>query len=142
MWNTNQSNYYKYHYNYNYHYKKYLKIGLREAGGGFNIFKLKLRLLLSKQFNAASDFLSSTLTGHGHVVRSVAFDNQGMLASGSFDNTIKIWKANTGELVQTLTGHVGHVGSVSFDNQGLLASGSWDRTIKIWRRVLFCYTLL
>ena len=44
--------------------------------------------------------------GHSNEVDSVAFSPDGKtLASGSWDNTIKLWNVETGELVRTLTGH-------------------------------------
>ena len=78
--------------------------------------------------------LVKTLTGHDDWVRSVAFSPDGKLvASGSDDNTIKIWDAATGKPKHTLTGHDDWVGSVAFSPDGkLVASGSGDNTIKIW----------
>ncbi|RYP84315.1 hypothetical protein DL770_005219 [Monosporascus sp. CRB-9-2] len=78
--------------------------------------------------------LESLLMGHSDSVRSVAFShNSKLLASGSRDNTIKIWDAATGSLQQTLEGHSGWVESVAFSHDSkLLASGSDDKTIKIW----------
>ena len=56
-----------------------------------------------------------TLTGHTDNVRSVAFSPDGeTIASGSFDDTIKIWNARTGAEILTLTGHTGAVKSVAF----------------------------
>ena len=56
------------------------------------------------------------------------------LASGSYDNTIGIWNATTGELEQTLEGHTGEVYSVNWSPDGRhLASGSRDKTIRIWK---------
>jgi WD40 repeat protein len=55
------------------------------------------------------------------------------LASGSYDDTIKIWNTDTYNLARTLTGHNNSVVSVSFNPDGnYLASGSYDGTIKIW----------
>jgi WD40 repeat protein len=75
-----------------------------------------------------------TLEGHSHAVESVAFSpNSQLLASGSYDNTIKLWDPTTGELRQTLKGHSDRVLSVAFSpNSQLLASGSGDNTIKLW----------
>ena len=65
---------------------------------------------------------------------SVAFDPQGgTLASGSDDNTVKLWEARSGKLLRTLEGHQSSVCSVAFDPQGgTLASGSDDNTVKLW----------
>jgi len=71
-----------------------------------------------------------TLNGHGNWVRSVSFDGEGLLASGSYDKTIKLWNIKTGECIRTLNGHGKGVESVSYDGEGLLASGSEDKTIK------------
>jgi len=46
-----------------------------------------------------------SLAGHGNYVYSVSFNNKGLLASGSHDNTIKLWRVSTGESIRTLTGH-------------------------------------
>ncbi|MEH1961164.1 MAG: serine/threonine protein kinase, partial [Nostoc sp.] len=56
------------------------------------------------------------------------------LASGSRDQTIKLWNLATGEQIRTLTGHSDWVESVAISPDGkTLVSGSGDRTIKIWR---------
>jgi len=75
-----------------------------------------------------------TLSGHGGYGWSVAFSPDGrLLASGSTDNTIKLWEVETGELVRTLSGHGDDVGSVAFSPDGrLLASGSGDKTVRFW----------
>jgi WD40 repeat protein/energy-coupling factor transporter ATP-binding protein EcfA2 len=75
------------------------------------------------------------LLGHNDRVYSVSFSSDGKtLASGSGDNTIKLWNVETGKEIRTLTGHNGGVSSVSFSSDGkTLASGSGDNnTIKLW----------
>ncbi|BAQ59796.1 high-affnity carbon uptake protein Hat/HatR [Geminocystis sp. NIES-3708] len=88
-----------------------------------------------EKFVAEKKFvIEKTLSGYSNIVYSVAFspDSQ-YLASGSWDNTIKIWNVNNGKLKQTLTGHSNIVYSVAFSCDGqYLASGSWDKTVKIW----------
>ncbi len=55
------------------------------------------------------------------------------LASGSRDNTVKIWNVKTGKCVSTLNGHSRSVTSVAWNNDGTkLVSGSYDSTVRIW----------
>ena len=55
------------------------------------------------------------------------------MASGSSDNTIRLWNVETGTQIQVLTGHTDWVSSVAFSPDGkLLASGSGDQTIRLW----------
>jgi hypothetical protein len=56
-----------------------------------------------------------------------------LLASGSGDNTVKLWDLATGAGLRTLTGHIGSVDAVAFSPDGKqLASGSSDDTVKLW----------
>ncbi|MFN6531406.1 serine/threonine-protein kinase [Nostoc sp. ChiSLP03a] len=80
--------------------------------------------------------ISSNLSYQSESGKSarVADLNRGILASGSWDNTIKLWDVNTGKEIRTLTGHANWVNSVAFSPNGkFLASGSADCTIKLWQ---------
>jgi WD domain, G-beta repeat len=77
----------------------------------------------------------SPITSHHRAgIDSVAFSPDGQtLASGSRDNTIKLWEVASGRERATLSGHGDEVSSVAFSPDGqTLASGSWDKTIKLW----------
>ncbi|KAK3364118.1 hypothetical protein B0T25DRAFT_620386 [Lasiosphaeria hispida] len=71
---------------------------------------------------------------HTQVVESVTFSpDLKLVASGSYDQTVKIWDAATGACMQTLAGHSDYVNSVTFSpDSKLVASGSADNTVKIW----------
>ncbi|MEG5014507.1 MULTISPECIES: WD40 repeat domain-containing protein [unclassified Microcoleus] len=74
------------------------------------------------------------LEKHSNRVVSVSFSRDGKtLASGSADNTIKLWDVTTGKEIRTLQGHSNSVVSNSFSpDSKILASGSDDNTIKLW----------
>ncbi len=75
-----------------------------------------------------------TLRGHLSSVFAVAISPNGeCFASGSFDNTIKLWDLETGKLLRTFVGHSEPVLTLTFspDNQTLV-SGSVDDKIKLW----------
>lgn len=68
--------------------------------------------------------------GHTDGILCLQFDDQ-ILATGSYDSTIKIWDIETGEEIRTLTGHAQAVRCLQFDDSKLI-SGSLDRKLKIW----------
>lgn len=78
---------------------------------------------------------SQTLTGHKNIVYSVAFSPNGeVIASGSDDKSIKLWRVEDGQEIVTLTGHHNSVYAVAFSPDGeILASSSHDKTIRLWR---------
>lgn len=68
--------------------------------------------------------------GHDNGIMCLQFDDQ-ILATGSYDCTIKIWDITTGEEIRTLRGHTQPIRCLQFDGSKLI-SGSLDRTVKIW----------
>ncbi|MED6283979.1 F-box-like/WD repeat-containing protein TBL1XR1-A, partial [Characodon lateralis] len=56
-----------------------------------------------------------------------------MLASASFDSTVRLWDVERGVCIHTLTRHQEPVYSVAFSPDGKhLASGSFDKCVHIW----------
>jgi WD40 repeat protein len=86
----------------------------------------------------------ATLTGHADTsegfgvawpnILCLTFRGQGiMLATGSSDNTIKLWNWQTQQLAGTLVGHNSDVCTLAFSPDGkTLASAGDDRTIRLW----------
>ena len=81
-----------------------------------------------------SGFELHRLQGHTGLIRSVAFSpNRKQIASGSDDQTVRIWNVETEVCEWTVTGHQSAVSSVHFSPDGKrLVSGSWDNTVMVW----------
>lgn len=94
-----------------------------------------------KIWRISSDGASATLISdidHNGVL-SVAFHpTKPLLATGSNDNTAKLWQYSpdgaTVRCIATLEGHSYWVHSVAFHpTENILATGSRDKTAKVWR---------
>jgi small GTP-binding protein len=90
-----------------------------------------------KTKNNIANVVNQPVTVAAHladVFNSAAFSPDGnTLASGSNDNTIKLWDVKNAKLIRSLEGHSDSVRSVVFSPDGnILASGSNDNTIKLW----------
>ena len=60
-------------------------------------------------------------------------DDGKRIVSGSDDNRLKVWDAQTDQETLTLKGHSTAVFSVSFSPDGKrIVSGSSDKTLKVW----------
>ncbi|CAE8693476.1 unnamed protein product, partial [Polarella glacialis] len=74
-----------------------------------------------------------TLDGHTDVVRCVVgICGRGLLASGSMDRTVRIWRISSGACIQMLVGHEDSVQSLASLPEDRIASGSLDRTVRVW----------
>ena len=95
---------------------------------------LKNQTIVNLRNIVDSIHVKNRLEGHESRVWSVDFSPDGtLLASGSWDGTIKLWDITNGRKVKTLQGHSDRVWSVAFSlDSKLLASGSSDKTIKLW----------
>ncbi|KAJ1325464.1 F-box and WD-40 domain protein CDC4 [Microdochium nivale] len=82
--------------------------------------------------DADCPYFIRTLQGHTHSVRAIAA-HADTLVSGSYDNTVRVWRISTGETVHVLQGHTQKVYSVVLDlARNRCISGSMDSFVKIW----------
>lgn len=70
------------------------------------------------------------LLGHSSNVCALDVNADGMILSGSWDGTAKLWR--DGSCLQTMDGHEGAVWAVLHTANGILTGGA-DRTIRLWR---------
>ena len=93
----------------------------------------KLRVITSIQEVVYAMQEKNRLLGHSSGVSSVAFSPDGKtIATGSYDNTVKLWNLEGKEL-QTFKGHSSVVSSIAFSPDGkTIATGSSDNTVKLW----------
>src|SRR5262249_18223849 len=65
---------------------------------------------------------------------SLAFSPDGkFLASGGYDNRIRLWNPDTGKEVRILEGHKSYVNCIALSADGKwLASGSQDHDLRLW----------
>lgn len=77
------------------------------------------------------------LKGHGETVYAVAYSPDGkVVATGSFDQSVRLWDAATGKEIRTFAGSAGNqrqILTVAFGPDGrILSSGGEDNAVKLW----------
>ncbi len=77
----------------------------------------------------------ATLSGHGQQVRCLAFTAAGrILASGSADHKVRLWRVSDGALLQTLEAHIDWVNRLAATSDGrMLVSVGRDGRVCFWR---------
>ena len=89
------------------------------------------------QFIVADGKLARKFVGHADALYALALSPDGKtMATGGYDQKIKLWDLTTGKEKTTLKGHNGSINGLAFRPDGkVLASASADRTIKLWDAV-------
>ncbi len=84
--------------------------------------------------DARTGKVQRTIPAHTDVISYLAcHPTKAVLASSSYDHTVKLWDLETGMEIMTLRGHTDLVTHVAFSPSGnLLASCGADRTVRIW----------
>jgi len=78
---------------------------------------------------------SSSIPGHGEAILATQFSSasSSRVATGSGDNTARIWDCETGTPLHTLKGHTSWVLVVSWSpDDSMIATGSMDNTVRLW----------
>ena len=83
-------------------------------------------------YNIYTGSLVQTLIGHTNWVVGLELIDLNLLASSSWDSTIRIWNLTSNSTQFILNGHTSVVRVLKLVSPSILASGSDDKTIKLW----------
>ena len=88
----------------------------------------------ARLWKVADGSLVKVFQGHKDSVYAVRLSpDASLLATGSYDSSIKLWDGASGKESKSLDGHNGAVFELAFRKDGkVLASASGDRTVKLW----------
>ncbi|KAK6517899.1 hypothetical protein TWF506_005074 [Arthrobotrys conoides] len=112
--------------------------GIVEETNSLNLKERRQRLwkdVYSERYKVESNwrrgrYQSKIFKGHENGIVCIQFDDT-MVATGSYDRTVKIWDIETATEIRTLRGHTNCVRALQFDETKLI-SGSLDNTLRIW----------
>lgn len=84
--------------------------------------------------NNNSDNCIFTLNGHTQRISCIALHPGGNIISGSYDKTVRVWNAVTGQCIKVLTGHSEHISYIGFLSNNRIVSRS-DKEIIVWSNI-------
>lgn len=74
-----------------------------------------------------------SLRGHTGGIKCVDVTERGLIASGSDDNTVKLWDLFNGKFLRTLRGHMLEINAIVFIKESTwLVTGSEDKVFRVW----------
>lgn len=92
---------------------------------------LKVKIILYV-FLKKSILIKCVKIGHTDTISSICQISNDIIASGSYDSTIKIWRWSSGKCEKTLKQHHFAILTICTIDENTIASGSDDCSIMIW----------
>ncbi|KAF5602661.1 vegetative incompatibility het-e-1 [Fusarium pseudocircinatum] len=90
-------------------------------------------ITLKPDVDNSSNAAIHSLEGHTSTVEDISFSYDGrLLASASFDRTVRIWDVVTGESMHILEGHTSSLTSVAFSGSNYRLASASSEAIIIW----------
>lgn len=105
-------------------------LGLRDGRLASSFYDNTIKITTDTQFKNYS-----TLKGHLNKIVALAQLDDTILASGSYDKTVRLWNLTSMTSIANFTNHTGYVSALialNLNDQSYLISGSNDNTTKIW----------
>ena len=88
--------------------------------------------ICTSSFDHRAQF-KAELKGHQQAVRAVCFSPDGsLLASGAYDDTVKLWETENFMLLATYHWEIGHIEKVAFSPNGLFLAACGKHHVVIW----------
>lgn len=117
-------------------YDRTIRIWQVETGKCLNILRGHSSSVWSVAWSSGGDEATSNAPSPHTIPADTMPTNTiptGLLASASYDRTVRIWNPKTGQCLKLLQGHSNLVWTVGWRSDSkVLASGSDDQTIKLW----------
>ncbi|KAJ7956236.1 Transducin beta-like protein 3 [Quillaja saponaria] len=113
-------------------------VDMKFLGEDENFLALATNLEQVCVYDLASMSCSYVLVGHSEIVlcldTCVSSSGRILIATGSKDNSVRLWESESRSCLGVGIGHMGAVGAISFSKrrQDFFVSGSSDRTLKVW----------
>jgi len=104
------------------------------AGFAANPLYALQTMLDTVENRAGQPWQHQTLLAHQDSVWTAAFSPDGKrIVTASWDNTGRVWDAETGREIASLNGHQGYVWTAAFSPDGKrIVTASWDKTARVW----------
>ena len=104
------------------------------------IFKEKCPIFATGGDDGRINLFSNSLehmgyfSGHEAWILCLCPISNKILASGSLDDTIKIWNIEDRSIMSTLSGHTDTVNALCYVKEGIFVSGSDDKLLIVWSK--------